>query len=82
MPSLTQKKISEAKARLRRANAPTSSLFAASCSLASIIVACENMIQIIQSQQDQINRLESLLATKERQWANRNIRRAGGFSAD
>jgi hypothetical protein len=61
MANLTKKKISEAKARLSRADAPTSSLFAASCSLASIIFACRLMIGVIQSQEDRIAELENLL---------------------
>lgn len=65
MASLTQKKISEAKARLRRADAPTSSLFAASASMASIIVACEYLISVIESQEDRINQLEATQAKEE-----------------
>ncbi len=67
MPNLTQKKISEAKARLRRADSPTRVLFDASQSLAQIITACGYMIQIIQSQEDRLSRLENaILSAKEK----------------
>lgn len=67
MVDLIKKKINEAKSRLRRADAPTSSLFAASCSLASIIVAVENLISVIQDQQAEIETLKASLTVGQKE---------------